>query len=413
MKLTHLITKSRKEVSAEETAKNAQLLLKGGYVHKELAGVYTWLPLGLMVLDNISRVIREEMNSIGGQEMRLTALQDPEIWQVSGRWDDEVCDVWFKTRLKNDTELGLGPTHEEPIIRALRPYITSYRDLPKMAYQIQTKFRNELRAKSGVMRGREFLMKDLYSFARSEEEHQKMYESIQASYDTIFKRLGIGNETYLTFASGGMFAKFSHEFQTICDAGEDIVYVDEEKRLAVNEEVLNDEVLAELGLIRENLVEKKAAEVGNIFTLGAKYSEPLEMFFTDEDGTKQPVLMGCYGIGPSRLVGVITELTSDEKGLCWPEEVAPFKFHIVTLGVDADVTKAAEELYASLKGRAIWDDRDVSAGEKFADADLLGMPLRIVISKKTLSNDSYEIKHRKSGETEMVSTKNFINHFNS
>lgn len=401
MRLSQLITKTRKEAPADETAKNAQLLIKAGYVHKEMAGVYTYLPLGLKVLENINQVIREEMNAIGGNEMRLTGLQDPEVWKTSGRWDDEVCDVWFKTRMKNDSELGLGPTHEEPITNSMKPFISSYRDLPKLAYQIQTKFRNELRAKSGVMRGREFVMKDLYSFARNEEEHNELYERIKLAYGRVYDRLGIGESTYLTFASGGMFAKYSHEFQTVCEAGEDIIYIDEEKRLAINEEVFNDEVLAELGIDKSKVVQKKAAEVGNIFTLRDKYSGPLELTFTDEDGTVKNVFMGSYGIGPSRLVGVITELLGDEAGLVWPKNIAPYVAHMVSLGVDVEVTKHAQLVYDKLRAAGVsvlWDDRDTSAGEKFADADLMGMPYRVVVSRKTLESHTYEVKVRSTGE---------------
>ena len=405
MRVSQLITKTRKDAPADETAKNAQLLIKAGYVHKEMAGVYTYLPLGLKVLENINQVIREEMDAIGGQELRLTALQDPEVWQTSGRWDDEVCDVWFRTELKNSTILGLAPTHEEPLVRAMKPFISSYRDLPKMGYQIQTKFRNELRAKSGVMRGREFVMKDLYSFSKDEAEHQKLYDIISDAYLKVYNRLGIGASTYKTFASGGMFAKYSHEFQTICDAGEDIVYVDEVKKLAINEEVFNDEVLAELGVKKEDCIQKKAAEVGNIFTLGEKYSAPLGLTYADENGDEHNVFMGSYGIGPTRLVGVIAELTGDDSGLNWPKQIAPYRAHIVSLGADEAVLADAKRLHDTLLEagiEALWDDRDVSAGEKFADADLMGMPYRIVVSKKTLESTTYEMKVRKTGEVQYL-----------
>jgi prolyl-tRNA synthetase len=319
MRRSQLFTKTRKDAPADEESKNAQLLIRAGFIHKEMAGAYTFLPLGLRVLENINSVIREEMNAIGGQELRLTSLQDPEIWQATGRWDDEAVDVWFKTKLKNDTELGLGWTHEEPLVRAAKSFVNSYKDLPFLAYQIQTKFRNETRAKSGVMRGREFLMKDMYSFARTAEEHEELYEKIKQAYFNIFERLGIGEQTFLTFASGGAFSKYSHEFQTVIPAGEDTIFLDRNSKIAINEEVLNEEVLSQLNLNRDQLEEVRAAEVGNIFTLQDKYSTPLKLHFTDVDGQEKPVLMGCYGIGPSRLVGVITEAFADEKGLVWPE----------------------------------------------------------------------------------------------
>jgi prolyl-tRNA synthetase len=346
--------------------------------------------------------------------MRLTGLQDPAVWKASGRWDDEVCDVWFKTKMKNDTELGLGPTHEEPITNALKPFITSYRDLPKMAYQIQTKFRNELRAKSGVMRGREFVMKDLYTFSRDEAEHNVQYDIIKEAYGRVYDRLGIGADTYLTFASGGMFAKYSHEFQTICDAGEDIIYVHEAKRIAINQEVLNDEVLADLGLSRADLVEKKAAEVGNIFTLGEKFSAPIGMTYAAEDGTIKNVFMGSYGIGPTRLVGVITELLGDDKGLVWPKNIAPYAAQIVVLGVEPEVVVLADKLYADLAAAGVdtlYDDRDERAGQKFADADLMGMPYRVVVSKKTIESGLYEVKVRATGEemhVDLASLQNLL-----
>lgn len=414
MRLSELFTKTSKTAPADEVAKNAQLLIRAGFVHKEMAGVYTFLPLGLRVLDNICNIIREEMNAVGGQELKLTTLQDAEIWKMTGRWDDEAVDVWFKTKLKNETELGLGPTHEEPLVRAVKPFVNSYKDLPFLAYQIQTKFRNETRAKSGVMRGREFLMKDMYSFARSQEEHDELYEKIKQAYYRVFERLGIGEQTFLTFASGGMFSQYSHEFQTVTEAGEDTIYLDREKKIAVNEEVLRDDVLAELGLSREKLEEVNAAEVGNIFTLKDKFSGPLNLTFADENGEEQTVLMGCYGIGPSRLVGVITELLADEKGLVWPESIAPAQIYLARLGDNNHVISAADALYSELTSRGVqvlYDDRDARAGEKFADADLIGIPYRVVVSDKTIamssndSNDSnvmYEVKRRTANEAELM-----------
>lgn len=412
MRVTHLFTKTKKDAPSDEQAKNAQLLIRAGYIHKEMAGVYTFLPLGLKVLENISQIIREEMDAIGAQELKLTTLQDPEIWKATDRWDDEKVDVWFKTKLKNDSELGLGPTHEEPLVRAVRPYVNSYKDLPFMAYQIQTKFRNETRAKSGVMRGREFLMKDLYSFARTEQEHDEIYEKVKQAYFKVYNRLGVGDRTFLTFASGGMFSQFSHEFQTICDAGEDTIYVDRKKCIAINEEVNNDAVLNDLGLRREDLEEVKAAEVGNIFTLKDKFSKPLGLTFVDENGQEQNVLMGCYGIGPSRLVGVITELLGDDKGLVWPENIAPFKVYLARLGEDEEVINAANELYENLQTANIsvlYDDRDTRAGEKFADADLLGMPYRVVVSKKTLEQGKIEMKARTGADSTLMTIEELKN----
>lgn len=401
MKVSELFTRTRKEAPADEVSKNAQLLLRAGYVSKEMAGVYTFLPLGLRVLDNICNIIREEMNAIGGQELKLTSLQDPEIWKATDRWDDKKVDIWFKTALKNGGELGLGPTHEEPLIRAVKPFVKSYKDLPFLAYQIQTKFRNETRAKSGVMRGREFLMKDLYSFARTEAEHEEIYEKVKDAYHKIFRRLGIEEKTFLTFASGGMFSKFSHEFQTVCEAGEDTIYLDETNKIAINDEVNTDEVVTSLGLERKNLKQVNAAEVGNIFTLKDKFSKPLGLTFVDENDKEQPVLMGCYGIGPSRLVGVITELLADENGLVWPAAIAPYRVYLVSLGEDEKAEKLVEELQG-FGIEVLYDDRDVRAGEKFADADLLGIPYRVVVSQKTVAEGKLEVKKRGSEKAEML-----------
>jgi prolyl-tRNA synthetase len=367
-----------------------------------MAGAYSLLPLGLRVFNNIVQIIREEMNAIGGQEITLTALQEPTLWEKSGRWSDEAVDVWFKTKLKNGTELGLGPTHEEPLTALMTEYISSYKDLPRYVYQFQTKFRNELRAKSGIMRVREFVMKDLYSFSRTEKEFKEFYEVCAKAYVRIFARMGIGDRTYRTFASGGSFSKFSDEFQMVCDAGEDTVYVHKKKKIAVNKEVYAGSVLEELGLKKEDLVEEKAIEVGNIFPLGTRFSDALDLTYVDEAGNKKPVIMGCYGIGPGRLMGAIAEALSDEKGLVWPEEIAPYAAHLVCIsGGNPDVEKEADTYYEMLKDNGIevlYDDRDLRAGEKFADAELIGIPTRLVVSEKTVSAGGIEKSSRANGK---------------
>lgn len=412
MRQTQLFTKTRKEAPADEVSKNAQLLIRAGYVHKEMAGVYAFLPLGLRTLNKIVQIIREEMNAIGGQEVTLTALQNPEVWNATGRFADDVVDVWFKTKLKNDTELGLGPTHEEPLTALMTEHINSYRDLPRYVYQFQTKFRNETRAKSGIMRGREFLMKDLYSFCVDEKQHNEFYEKTKQAYANVFNRVGIGAKTYLTFASGGSFSKYSHEFQTVCEAGEDTIFIDEVKKIALNEEVNNDEVLSSLGLEKEKLVQAKSIEVGNIFTLGTKFSDALNLEYVDETGEKKKVFMGSYGIGPSRLMGTIVELLSDDKGIVWPESVAPFKVHLVSVGGEKEnVKQAADDLYNKLTDKGVevlYDDRDLRAGEKFADSDLLGMPWRVVVSEKTLAEGKFELKNRASGVVEMTTENELL-----
>ncbi len=397
MRLSQLFTKTRKEIPADETARNARLLIQAGYIYKEMAGAYDYLPLGLKVLENIAQVVREEMNAVGGQEVRLTSLQNKELWEKTGRWNDEVIDDWFKTKLAGGAEVGLGLTHEEPLTNLLTDYISSYKDLPILIYQIQNKFRNELRAKSGIFRGREFLMKDMYSFAKNQQEHEEIYEQVKQAYFKVYKRLGIGEHTHLTFASGGSFSKFSDEFQTLTDAGEDTIFLNKHKKIAINQEVNNEHVLQDLGLNAQELEEVKAVEVGNIFNLGTKYSAPLGLEFTNESGNREPVIMGCYGIGISRCMGVIAEVLSDEKGLVWPVEIAPFKVVIIKLGNEQSTGKAAEKLYKDLTDggvEVLYDDRDLRAGEKFADADLMGIPYRVIVSDKTLSSGEFEIKKR-------------------
>jgi len=406
MRQSQLFTKTRKEAPADEVSKNAQLLIRAGFIHKEMAGVYSYLPLGLRVFNNIQQVIREEMNAVGGQEMLMTTLQEKDAWEKSGRWSDNVVDVWFKTKLKNDTELGLANTHEEPIAEIMKKHVHSYKDLPFSAYQFQTKFRNETRAKSGIMRAREFVMKDLYSFHTSVADLDLFYNTVAGAYSSIFNRVGLGDNTYMTFASGGAFSKYSHEFQTLCDAGEDIIYVHEDRKIAINKEVYTDEVLADLGIKKEELVEKKAIEVGNIFKLGTRFSEPLELSYADEAGNAQPVVMGSYGIGPGRVMGTIVELLSDDKGIVWPKEVAPFAVHLVRLGDSPDTVSSADALYKKLQAQktdVLYDDRDLRAGEKFADSDLIGIPIRLVISDKTVAEDKVEVKMRGEGESSLIS----------
>jgi prolyl-tRNA synthetase len=404
MRQSQLFTKTRREAPKDEEAKNAQLLIRGGYIHKEMAGVYNFLPLGLRVLKNIEQIIREEMNAIGGIEMRTAVLQSKDVWEKSGRWSDEVVDNWFKTKLKNGAEAGLSFTNEEAYSNILKQYVNSYKDLPAYPYDFKEIFRNEARSKSGIMRGREFYWKALYSFSKNESEHNEFYEKAKVAYQKIFDRVGIGHLTYLTFASGGTFSKFSHEFQTITEAGEDTVYINEEKKQAVNKEVNTEEVLNTLGFNESKLLEKKAVEVGNIFTLGTKFSEPFDLKYKNEKGEGELVFMGSYGIGLGRLLGTITEVSSDDKGIIWPESVAPFKFHLLEIVSEKpEVKETAEKIYKKLGiENCLYDDRDIRAGEKFADADLLGMPYQIIVSEKNISAGKLELRDRKTGEVKMI-----------
>lgn len=408
MRQSDLFTKTRKEAPKDEVSKNAILLTRGGFINKEMAGVYSYLPLGLRVIDKIADIIREEMNAIGAQEVFLTSLQEKDVWEKSGRWNADVMDIWFKTELANGSEVGIANTHEEPLANLMKQHIASYKDLPKYVYQIQTKFRNELRAKSGLMRGREFLMKDMYSFTRNQEELEEFYEICVKAYLKIFSRAGLGGVTYRTFADGGSFSKFSDEFQTISEAGEDTIYIDKKKNIAVNKEVYTDEVLKELGLDKKDLEEAKAIEVGNIFKLGTKFSEAEGLEFSDEDGQNKPAVMGSYGIGLGRLMGTVVEVLSDDKGIVWPEEIAPFGVHLIAIaGGEKEADKLYEKLLAE-NAEVLYDDRqDLSAGAKFADSDLIGIPLRAVVSSKSLKAGGVEIKKRNSDEVEIIKLEDF------
>ena len=400
MRFSKTFIKTLREAPKDETAKNGAFLTRAGYIHKEMAGIYDFLPLGLRVIENIKSIIREELNKLGCEEVLMSSLQNPEPWEKTHRFSEAEVDIWFKTELSSGGILGLAPTHEEPMTEMLKSYITSYKDLPLYVYQFQTKFRNELRAKSGILRGREFLMKDLYSFHTTEEDLDKFYAEVEDAYKRIFERLGIGDSTFETFASGGIFAKYSHEFQTFLPVGEDTVYYNNDKSVVLNDEVLNDEVLSDLGVSREELTKTTAAEVGNIFKLKFKYSEPLGLKYADEENNQKTVYMGCYGIGVSRLMGVIAEKFADEKGLVWPESIAPFRYYLIGIGEDG--IKAAEEFYEKNSDSVLFDDRDLRPGEKFADSELIGLPYRIVISNKTLEEGSAEVTIRKTGETKLV-----------
>ncbi len=393
MKQSLLFTKTSKDTPKDEVSKNAILLMRAGFVHKEMAGVYSYLPLGLRVIDKITKIVKEEMDNVGGVQMKTSSLQSKSVWDKTGRFDDAVVDVWFKTNLKNGTELGLSFTNEEAYANIAKSFVNSYKDLPFYPYDFKTIYRNEVRSKSGLMRGREFYWKALYSFSKDEAQHADFYKKIQIAYDNTFARVGFSQITYKTFASGGTFSKYSHEYQTVSDAGEDTIYIDETKKIAINEEVLTDEVLEDLGVERSTLVKKTSIEVGNIFSLGHKFSIPFELTYKNAEGQEVPVYMGSYGIGISRLMGTIAEVFSDEKGIIWPESVAPFKVHILSFNAVAK----ASELYEQLTSEGIeclLDDRDERPGSKLADADLIGIPYRVVVSDKAAAAGGFEVKKR-------------------
>ncbi len=410
MKQSQFFIKTIKDVSKDEKSINAQLLIRGGFIYKEMAGVYTILPLGLKVLRKIENIIRNEMNKIEGQELYPTALQDKTSWEKTNRWDDKIVDNWFKTKLKNNVELGLASTHEEPLTALMIKHISSYKDLPIYSYEICSIFRNEMRAKSGILRAREYYWKALYSFSKDEQEHNRFYEKMKDVYKNIFKQVGLGGKTYLTFALGGSFSKYSHEFQTLCKAGEDIIYLDKQKNIAINKNVYTGKIIKELGLKKENLIEEKAIEVGNIFSLGYKFSKPLGLKYKDKNGQKKFVYMGSYGIGLTRLMGTIVETYNDNNGILWPKEVAPFQIHLILIGNNVKIKKMASKLYQDLLKKGVeilYDDReDKSPGEKFSEADLIGIPIRLVISERTLKQGCVEIKKRSEKKIQLVKIPN-------
>lgn len=399
MRQSQLFTRTTKEPPKDEVSTNAQLLLRAGFIDKLAGGVYSFLPLGLKTFRKIENIIREEMNAIGGQEILMPSLHPKSAWESTGRW--EGFDVLFKLKDLSGREFALGATHEEIVVPLVAKHVQSYKDLPFSVYQIQTKFRMELRSKSGLLRGREFSMKDLYSFHETEADLDEYYARAQQAYETIFQRLGIGEQTLLTYAAGGTFAKYSHEYQALCEAGEDIVFICNTCNTAVNEEIIEETPKCpKCG--SDDYRKAKSIEVGNIFKLKDKFSAPFNFSIKNINGEEVNVLMGCYGIGLGRAMGTIAELNRDERGLVWPESVAPFRVHVISLNED----KKATELYTKLTQSGIevlLDDRDVRAGEKFTDSDLIGIPYRVVVSAKSTEKGGVEIKKRNEEMSQIVS----------
>lgn len=407
MKRSEIFIKTLKEISKEEQSVNAQLLLRAGFVDKEMAGVFTFLPLGLRVLRKIEQIIREEIQAIGGQEILMPALQPKENWQVTGRWDN--FEALYKVKSHYEQEFALGPTHEEIVVPLAKKFIQSYKDLPIYLFQIQTKFRDEPRAKSGLLRGREFGMKDLYSFHADEKDLENYYEKAKKAYLKIFKRLGL--DVLVVEASGGTFSKYSHEFQLLNEAGEDTIFYCA-CGWAQNKEICDKKENDQCPACGKKIKKGQAIEVGNIFKLNTKYSEPFDLKFKDKDGKDKTVLMGCYGIGSSRLLGSVVEASHDEKGIIWSKTLAPFQAVIIPLlsasnkKLSEQIKKTAENIYQDCQKagiEVIYDDREgATPGEKFAEADLVGFPWRVVISEKTLAKNGVEIKNRKTGEMEII-----------
>jgi len=411
MLLSCLFTKTSKDNVADADSINAELLTRAGFISKTMAGVYSYLPLGLRVIRKIEQIVREEMNRIGGQEILMSGLSPRSLWEQTGRW--KGFEALFRMQGAGDQEYALNPTHEEVVVPLVRQFVHSYRDLPFACYQIQTKFRNEPRAKSGVLRGREFSMKDLYSFHTSEKDLGEYYETAKRAYERVFERLGLGERTCLTYASGGTFSKYSHEYQVLLPQGEDIIFISEEAeqqglRIAVNKEIFEPgkTVCPETG--GTSFREERASEAGNIFKLGTRFSEPFKLIYTDKKGQVKPIIMGCYGMGISRLLGILAEAFADDDGLVWPASVAPADTHIVPIAktLKEEPFIRARKLYDALMDsgkECLFDDRlDLSVGARLADADLIGVPKRIIVSKKTLKEDAVEVKDRRSGKVEMV-----------
>jgi prolyl-tRNA synthetase len=405
MRQSQLFTKTQKNAPADEVSINAKLLIRAGFVDKLMAGAYTMLPLGWRVMKKIEQIIREEMNAIGGQEFFMPSLHPKENWLKTGRWD--TVDDLYKIKDESGKEFALGPTHEEVIVPLMKKFVFSHKDLPFFAYQFQNKFRMEKRAKSGILRGKEFIMKDLYSFHLTEKDLDEYYDKAKKAYFNIFKRCGIGEKTYLTFASGGTFSKYSHEFQTETEIGEDIIFICSSCNMAFNKEI-KGEISHCPECQNHAFHEKKAVEVGNIFKLKTKYSEPFNLAVKDEKGNNVTVIMGCYGIGLQRLMGTIVEINHDKDGIIWPEAVAPFKAHLISLNKNTE----AEKIYQTLNVNNIevlFDDRDdIGAGEKFADADLIGIPYRVVVSEKSLKAGGYELKNRDETDSSIIAERELI-----
>lgn len=402
-----LFYKTTKNKTASADSVSHDLLLRAGYVDQLMAGVYSFLPLGFRVLKNIENIIRKNMEAISGQELLMPVLHPKEIWQKTGRWDS-LDDILFKIKGNADKEYVLASTHEESVALSIKKIIFSYKDLPLYVFQIQEKFRDELRVKSGILRTKEFIMKDLYSFHANQNDLDKYYDIVAKAYEKIFKECGIGKLTYRTLASGGSFSKYSDEFQTITNAGEDIIYICKKCGIAINKEIKPENQKCPK-CDNPDFEEKKAVEVGNIFKLGTKFSMPFDLKFTDRDGRDKSVLMGCYGIGLGRLMGAIVELFHDEKGIVWPKSVAPFLFHLIQVENKPKIKKSAEKIYKDLHKEnveVLYDDRqNKSVGEKFAEADLIGIPYRVIVSEKTLVKNSFEVKERNKNKAQLVRIK--------
>jgi prolyl-tRNA synthetase len=396
--------------SAADTA-NHRLLVQAGFVRQVMAGVYSYLPLGLRVLNKISNIVREEMDTIEAQEVLMPILHPSALWKQTGGWDK--IDVLFKVKSRTDREYALAQSNEETVTPLAKEWIHSAKDLPLAIYHINWKFRDELRSKSGIMRGREFLMKDMYSFHATQEDFDKFYAKAKVAYMNVYKRLGLVAKA--TEASGGAFTeKVSYEFEVLTDAGEAPVLYCDKCDYCVNVDDIKTYKLGDECPIchKDNLKSAMASEVGNVFDLGTKYSKAFELSINDSEGNKIFPIMGCYGIGISRTMGVIVEKFNDERGIVWPASIAPFTVHLCSLNTnDETVIKKTDAIYESLTKAGIevlYDERtDVGAGQKLGEADMIGCPIRAVVSTKT--GDQIEVKMRSEKEAKMMSLEELIN----
>lgn len=401
---SELFPKTRKETPKEAESINHKLLVRAGFIDQLMAGSWTLLPLGWRVINKINQIIREEMNAIGGQEMLMPLLHPKSLWGETGRWDKAGA-IMYKLADDRGREYALSFTHEEVVMDLLRKNIKSYADLPVSVYHFSTKFRNELRARSGILRGREFMMKDLYSAHVDEKDLMKYYERVKEAYAKIFKRLGFNFK--VTQATGGVFTdKNTHEFQVLAQGGEDTIYYCDTCDFGQNKELFGGRAGGACKVCKKGkIIESKAIEVGNIFPLGTWYAERMRVYYTDKSGMKKPVWFGSYGIGPTRVMGALVEVSHDEKGIIWFPQVSPFDVHLIEL----PGAKSAKSLYQKLTKAGIdilWDDREVGAGEKFADADLIGIPVRIVVSDKT--GDKVEYKNRNKDDVSLLGMDELI-----
>ena len=399
MKYSKVFAKTLNHPPKDADTINHKLLVQAGFVDQLMAGVYSYLPFGLRVLRKIQQIVREEMDAIGGQEILMATLHPKEIWEKTGAWDN--VDVLFKIKSRTEREYALGQSAEEVVTPLVMQYIHSYKDLPQAVYQMHWKYRDELRAKSGILRGREFLMKDMYSFHETQDDFDRFYTVVKEAYLKVFKRLGLVAK--VTEASGGSFSeKISYEFMVLTDAGEDDILYCGSCDFCVNTEIAQVKEREKCPRCGKEVLQKaRASEAGNVFDLGKKYGENFELEFIGRDGLTHYPIMGCFGIGISRAMGIIVEKCHDEKGIIWPKAVAPFAVHLVSLKQN----EMADEVYNKLLDAGVevlYDDReDVSAGQKFTDADLIGIPVRLVVSSKT--GDKIEWKERTKKETELLS----------